>query len=82
MSQEKVASLHTFVKTFHGCYRNGLTEGKDFRSMSGTYMLIQIIVVIANYHACCRLNRLVAPESKTEMLENPGRLKSSQFQPQ
>ena len=43
-------ALHTFVETFHGCYRNGVTEGKDFRSMSGIYMLIRIVVVIFHYH--------------------------------
>jgi len=43
-------ALHTFVETFHGCYKNRFTEGKDFRSMSGIYMFIRILVVIFHYH--------------------------------
>ena len=42
-------ALHTFVEAYHGCYKNGVTEGWDFRSMSGVYMLFRLVLVIVNY---------------------------------
>ena len=43
-------SMHAFVETFHGCYKNGDTGGWDFRSMSGVYMLFRVALVIVKYH--------------------------------
>ena len=43
-------ALHTFVEAFQGCYKDGVTGGWDFRSMSGVYMLLRFVVVIVNYH--------------------------------
>jgi len=43
-------ALHTFVEAFHGCYKNGLSGGWDFRSMSGLYMLFRVLVVLVDYH--------------------------------
>ena len=43
-------ALHTFIEAFHGCYKNGVTEGWDFRSMSGVYMILRIVVIVINYH--------------------------------
>ena len=43
-------ALHTFVEAFHGCYKNGTTEWRDYRSMSGVYMLLRIAIIIVNYH--------------------------------
>jgi len=42
-------ALHTFVEAYHGCYKNGVTGGWDFRSMSGVYMLFRLVLVIVNY---------------------------------
>ena len=44
-------ALHTFVEAFHGCYKNGVTEGRDFRSMSGVYMLFRFVLLIINFPA-------------------------------
>ena len=46
-------ALRTFVEAFHGCYKNGVTGGWDFRSGSGVHMLNRFGVVIANY---CSVN--------------------------
>jgi len=32
-------ALRTFVEAFQGCYKNGVSEGWDFRSISGVYVL-------------------------------------------
>ena len=42
--------LRTFVEAFQGCYRDGVTGGWDFRSMSGVYLLLRLILFLANYH--------------------------------
>jgi len=47
LSQEKVA--HTFVEAYHGFYKNVVTGGRDFRSMSGVYMLFRVALVIVKY---------------------------------
>ena len=44
-------ALHTFVDTYHGCYKNGVTGGRDFRSMSGVYMLFRFALIIVNYNS-------------------------------
>jgi len=43
-------ALHTFVEAYHGYYKNGVTGGRDFRSMSGVYMLFRVPLIIVNYH--------------------------------
>ena len=43
-------ALNTFVEAFQGCYKNGVTGGWDFRSMSGVYLLFRFILLLANYH--------------------------------
>ena len=52
-------ALHTFVETFHGCYKNGVTGGWDFRSMSGVYMLFRCILVVTNYHVLQQIGWLL-----------------------
>jgi len=42
-------ALHTFVEAFQGCYKNGVSEGWDFRSMSGVYMLLRYALLLVNY---------------------------------
>ena len=37
-------ALHTFVEAFNGFYKNGVTEGRDFRSTSG--MLFRFAIVL------------------------------------
>ena len=41
---------HTFVEAYHGFYKNVVTGGRDFRSMSGVYMLFRVALVIVKYH--------------------------------
>jgi len=43
-------ALNTFVEAFQGCYKNGVTGGWDFRSISGIYLLLRFILLFANYH--------------------------------
>jgi len=43
-------ALHTFVEAFYGCYKEGVTGGWDFRSMSGISMFFRFLVVIINFH--------------------------------
>ena len=52
-------ALHTFVEAFHGCYKDGVTEGRDFRHMSGVYMLLRFLVIIINYHVLDQVGRLL-----------------------
>ena len=39
-------ALTIFVEKFHSCYRDGLSGGKDMRSFSGMYFLLQIILFV------------------------------------
>jgi len=43
-------ALHTFVEAYRGSYKNGVNGGRDFRSMSGVYMLFRVALIIVNYH--------------------------------
>ena len=38
------AVINTFLDKVHGCYRNGLDGGRDMRSFSGLYFILQVIV--------------------------------------
>ena len=51
--------LRTFVEAFQGCYRDGVTGGWDFRSMSGVYLLLRFILFFANYHVPHRIGWLL-----------------------
>ena len=42
-------ALHTFVEVFQGCYRDGVTGGRDLRSMSGVYLLFRFLLLIASF---------------------------------
>ena len=44
-------AMHIFVEAFHGCYKNGVTEGIGFRSMSGVYMLFPFVLLVINFSA-------------------------------
>ena len=52
-------ALHTFVEVFQGCYKNGVSEGWDFRSMSGVYMLFRFVLVVVNYHVAHQIGWLL-----------------------
>ena len=41
-------ALHTFVEAFQGCYKDGVTGGRDLRSISGVYLLFRFLLLIAN----------------------------------
>jgi len=42
--------LHIFVEAFHGCYKNEVTRGWDFQSVSGVYLLFRFVLLMVNYH--------------------------------
>ena len=42
-------ALHIFVDAFQGCYKNGVSEGWNSRSMSGVYMLLCYVLLLVNY---------------------------------
>jgi len=48
--QRRWHALHTFVEVFHECYKDGVTGGWDFRSMSGIYFLFRFVLMMINYH--------------------------------
>ena len=52
-------ALHTFVEVFQGCYKNGVSEGWDFRSMSGVYMLFRFVLIVVNYHVAHQIGWLL-----------------------
>ena len=51
--------LHIFVEAFHGCYKNGVTGGWDFRSVSGVYLLFRFVLLMANYHVINQIGWLL-----------------------
>jgi len=51
--------MHTFVEAFYGYYKDGVTGGWDFQSMSGIYTLFHFVVVIVNYHILYQICWLV-----------------------
>ena len=40
-------TLNIFVEKIQGCYRNGIDGGRDMRSFSGLYLLLQLLAFIA-----------------------------------
>ena len=44
-------ALNIFVEKIQGCYRNGLDGGRDMRSFSGLYLLLQLLIWIAESFA-------------------------------
>ena len=53
-------ALHTFVEAFQGCYKDGVTGGRDLRSMSGVYSLFRFILiyhVVLYWLRLCKLHR-------------------------
>ena len=40
-------TLHTFVEVFQGCYKDGVTGGWDFRSISGVYLLFRFVLLMS-----------------------------------
>ena len=44
-------TVNIFIEKIHGCYRNGLDGGRDMRSFSGLYFLLQLLVCIAEAFA-------------------------------
>ena len=49
-SERRWLVLNIFAEAFQGCYKNGVTGGRDFRSMSGVYLLLRFILLLVNYH--------------------------------
>ena len=39
-------TVNIFIEKIHGCYRNGLDGGRDMRSFSGLYFLLQLFACI------------------------------------
>ena len=52
-------ALHTFVEAFQGCYKNGVSEGWDFRSMSGVYMLLRYVLLFVRYRMLLQIGWLL-----------------------
>ena len=44
-NERRKHALRTFVEAFQGCYK---TEGCDFRSMSGVYLVLRFALIVAN----------------------------------
>ena len=44
-------TVNIFIEKIHGCYRNGLDGGRDMRSFSGLYFLLQWFLFIAEAFA-------------------------------
>ena len=44
-------TVNIFIEKIHGCYRNGLDGGRDMRSFSGLYFLLQFFACIAEAFA-------------------------------
>jgi len=42
-------ALNTFVEVFHGCYKDGVTEGWNFRPISGVYLLFRYAAIMVSY---------------------------------
>ena len=42
-----ITILNIFIEKLHGCYRNGLDGGRDMRSFSGLFFLLQIFAYLA-----------------------------------
>jgi len=59
LSQEKGHALHTFIEAFQGCHKNEVTGGWDFRTMSGVYMLICIVLIFINFHIVHQIDWLL-----------------------
>ena len=58
-SKRRWLVLRTFVEAFQECYRDGVTGGWDFRSMSGVYLLLRLILFLANYHVPLQIGWLL-----------------------
>jgi len=42
-------ALHIFFEAFQGCYKDGVTRGRDLRSISRVYLLFRFLLLMANY---------------------------------
>ena len=57
--KRKWHALHTFVEAYHGCYKNGVSEGWNFQSICGVYMLFRVVVVLVDYHVVNQIGWLL-----------------------